>query len=47
MIPRLTSRALQRTSAPLGSRTVGVIHQRLLQLTGRFRRQSVSLIVGR
>ena len=35
--------ALQRTAAPLGSRTVQVIWQRLLQPTGRFRRRSLSL----
>ena len=33
----------QRTAAPLGSRTVQVICQRLLQPTGRFRRRSLSL----
>jgi hypothetical protein len=46
---RLTNtltRALQRTAAPLGSWTVQVICQRLLQPTGRFRRRSLSLVVG-
>ena len=37
--------ALQRTTAPLGSRTVRVICQRLLRPTGRLRRQSLSLVV--
>ena len=39
--------ALQRTAAPLGSWTVRVICQRLLQPTGRFRRRSLSLVVRR
>ena len=39
------TRALQRTAAPLGSRTVQIICQRLLQPTGRFRRRSLSLAV--
>ena len=39
------TRALQRTAAPLGSRTVQVICSRLLQPTGRFRRRSLSLVV--
>jgi hypothetical protein len=33
---------LQRTAAPLFSRTVQVIWQRLLQPTGRFRRRTLS-----
>jgi hypothetical protein len=37
-------RALQRTTALLGSRTVRVIWQGLLQPTGRFRRLSLSLV---
>jgi len=37
-------RALQRTTALLGSRTVRVIWQGLLQPTGRFRRRSLSLV---
>ena len=41
------TRALQRTAAPLGSRTVQVICPRLLQPTGRFRRRSLSLVVDR
>jgi len=41
------SRALQRTAAPLGTRTVRVLCQRLLQPTGRFRRRSVSLAFER
>ena len=36
------TRALQRTAAPLGSWTVQVICQRLLQPSGRFRRRSLS-----
>ena len=39
------TRALQRTAARLGSRTVRIICQRLSQPTGRFRRRSLSLIV--
>ena len=39
------TRALQRTAAPLGRRTVRVIWPRLLQPTGRFRRRSLSLVV--
>jgi hypothetical protein len=42
---RQLTRALQRTAAPLGRRTVWVICSRLLQPTGRFRRRSLSLIV--
>lgn len=38
------TRALQRTAAPLSSRTVRVIWPRLLQPTGRFRRRSLSLV---
>ena len=38
------SRALQLTAAPLGSRTVRVICQRLLQPTGGFRRRSLTYI---
>jgi hypothetical protein len=41
---RLTS-ALQRTAAPLGSRAVRIICQRLSQPTGRFRRRSLSLVI--
>jgi ankyrin repeat protein len=41
------TRALQRTAAPLGRRTVRIICQRLLQPTGRFRRRSLSLVVSR
>ena len=37
----------QRTAAPLGSPTVQVMCQRFLQPTGRFRRRSLSLVVGR
>ena len=36
---------MTKTAAPLGSRTVRIICQRLLQPTGRFRRRSMSLIV--
>lgn len=43
---RLSStRALQRTAAPLGSWTVQLICSRPLQPTGRFRRRSLSLVV--
>ncbi len=45
MIEHLT-RALQRTAAPLGSRTVRIICQQLLQPTWRFRRRSLSLLVS-
>ena len=38
---------LKRTAAPLGSRAVQIIYQRLLQPTGRFRRRSLNLIVRR
>jgi len=38
---------MERTAAPLGSRTVRVICQRLLQPTGIFRRRSLSPVVGR
>ncbi len=38
------TRAPQRTAAPLCSRTVRVICQRLLQPHGRFRRRSLSLV---
>jgi hypothetical protein len=38
---------LHLTAAPLGSWTVQVIWQRLLQPTGRFRRRSLSLVVRR
>ena len=37
--------ALQRTAAPLGSRTVRITCQRLLQPTGRFRWRSLGLVV--
>jgi hypothetical protein len=43
IIVRLTL-ALQRTAAPLGSRTVRIICLRLLQPTGRFRWRSLSLV---
>ena len=42
MIEHLT-RALQRTAAPLGRRTVRVICQRLLQPPGHFRRRVAEL----
>jgi len=35
------ARALQRTAAPLGSRTARIIRQRLLRPAGRFRRRSL------
>ncbi len=38
--------ALQRTAAPLGSRTVRAIRERLLQPTGRFRQRWVSFTFG-
>ena len=38
---------MTKTAAPLGSRTVRIICQRLLQPTGRFRRRSLSLVVRR
>jgi hypothetical protein len=37
---------LHLTAAPLCSRTVRIICQRLLQPTGRFRRRSLSLVVN-
>ena len=37
------NKTLQRTAAPLGSRTVQLICQRLLQPTGRFRRRVAEL----
>ena len=40
------NKALHRTAAALGRRTVREMCQRLLQPTGRFRRRSLSLIVG-
>jgi len=46
-VPKMDSRtgtALQRTAAPLGSRTVRIICQRWLQSAGRFRRRSLSYI---
>ena len=39
----LPPKTVQRTAATLGSRTVRIICQRLLQPTGRFRRRSLSL----
>jgi len=42
-MPLPPTRALHLTAAPLGSRTVQTICQRLLQPTGRFRRRSLSL----
>src|SRR5436190_4273701 len=37
------NKTLQRTAAPLGSRAIRIICERLLQPTGRFRRGSLSL----
>jgi len=45
MRTKMANHALQRTAAPLGSRTVQVICSRLLQPTGRFWRRSLSCVV--